>query len=157
MRRPYAKPLSDLLVNILKPAMQQHGLATSQLITRWAEIAGPDLASVTQPLRATWPRGDDSGNLNTGQPASGTLVLQVEPAFALDVQHEAQHILERVNALYGWKAMAKLSLRQGPVRKKQQANGAPPLAAAPELPQVSDDDLRAALQKLGQNVASTGK
>ncbi len=154
MRRPTAKPLSDLLVNVLKPAMQQHGLATSQLITRWAEIAGPELARVTQPLRATWPRGEDSGSLNHGQPLSGTLVLQVEPAFALDVQHEAQHILERVNALYGWKAMAKLSLRQGPVDKKREVAAPSSLGQAPELPQVSDDDLRAALQKLGQNVAS---
>lgn len=158
-RKPTAKPLSELLPSVLKTSLEQHGLATSQIITRWREIAGDELAAVTRPLRINWPRvkGED-GEVPKHQ-AGATLVLMVESGFALDVQHAAPLILQRVNALFGWAAVAKITLRQGPVCSEEKNDLNQHLSGedAPIIPLMEDENLQKALQKLGQNVVNSKK
>lgn len=45
-----------------------------------------------------------------------TLVLRVEGPMALEIQHSADVILERVNRFFGWSAVGKLAFRQAPCR-----------------------------------------
>ena len=170
MRRPTAKLLSDLLQPVLAPALAAHGLATSQLIARWPEVAGPELAQVTRPLRIVWPRcpEPDSARLvgreSRQDRSGGTLVLLCEGAFALGVQHAAPLILERINALYGWQAVTKLSLRQGPVAAEEkqrisvrETSGAQSGAQFGMLGDIEDADLRRALQNLAKAVVRQGE
>ncbi len=150
MRKPFAKSLSELLPNVLKPALAEHGVATSQLITRWPDIAGEELSAFTRPLRLNWPRVPE------GAPKTGaTLVLLVEPAFALDVQHAVPLILERINALYGWRAVEKLALRQGQVKEKKAIENQIVInRPGPCVTGIEDSSLQTALQKLGQAIAN---
>src|SRR5262249_62040795 len=106
-RRPPARPLSDLLRKPLNEAFAKQGFASTELVTRWAEIVGADIAAHSEPEKIQWPRpfGDDL-------PEPGTLLLRVEGPTALEIQHQAGAILERVNRFFGWHAVGDLRLRQ---------------------------------------------
>src|SRR6267378_2414581 len=68
-----AKPLSVLLSDVFSDAYAKQGFAARELVTRWSEIAGPEVAAHSEPLKIQWPRPVE------GQPQEpATLVLRVE-------------------------------------------------------------------------------
>src|ERR1700759_1539606 len=88
--RIYAKPLSLLLSDVFKDAYAKQGFAARELVTRWAEIAGKEIAAHSEPLKLQWPRPVEG---QVQEPA--TLVLRVEGPMALEIQHSSNVILER--------------------------------------------------------------
>jgi hypothetical protein len=87
----------------------------------------------------------------------GTLVLRVEGPAAIEIQHLAEVICERVNRFLGWRAIERIAFRQAPLRRAPRKLGRKPDAAAAarlaaSLPEIADDDLRAALARLGAAV-----
>jgi len=85
--------------------------------------------------------------------------VRVESAFALEVQHVAPLLIERINAYYGWRCVGRIVLKQGPVRRPHPASVEPvPLAPAKRqrvaaaLDGVVEGGLRAALDRLGEAV-----
>src|SRR3979411_1485670 len=51
-----AKPLSVLLGDVFSDAYAKQGFAARELVTRWAEIAGREIAAHSEPLKLQWPR-----------------------------------------------------------------------------------------------------
>jgi hypothetical protein len=148
-----AKPLSVLLSDVFSDAYAKQGFAARELVTRWAEIAGPEVALHSQPLKMQWPRPVE------GQPQEpATLVLRVEGPMALEIQHSSDVILARVNRFFGWSAVGRLALRQAPLsRRKVPAIPRPPdpkavAKVAETLSAVEDEQLRAALARLGASI-----
>jgi len=95
-----AKPLSILLSEVFSDAYAKQGFAARELVTRWAEIAGTEIAAHSEPIKMQWPRPVE------GQPQEpATLVLKVEGPMALEIQHSSDVILERVNRFFGWSAV----------------------------------------------------
>ena len=148
-----AKPLSVLLSDVFSEAYAKQGFAARELVTRWAEIAGPEVATHSQPLKIQWPRPVE------GQPQEpATLVLRVEGPMALEIQHASDAILQRVNRFLGWSAVGKLALRQAPLSRRHRP--AAPRAPDPKevakvaesLSAVEDEALRAALARLGASI-----
>lgn len=165
MRMPWHKPasaaLGDLVQRALGPVVQQHGLATSEIIARWDDLVGERFARVTRPIRVLWPRlSSEIAEDGAREPA--TLVVRCEGAHALDLQHSAPVIIERINVLYGWRAIARLSIRQGPIDKPARRH---PLAEPPPAPahiqagidKIEDPGLRTALERLGRVVSAEAK
>ncbi len=148
-----AKPLSVLLSDVFSDAYAKQGFAARELVTRWAEIAGPEMAAHSEPLKIQWPRPVE------GQPQEpATLVLRVEGPMALEIQHASDAILERVNRYFGWSAVGRIALRQAPLssRKPPTASRAPDPKSvakiAESLSSVEDEELRAALARLGASI-----
>ena len=148
-----AKPLSVLLGDVFSDAYAKQGFAARELVTRWGEIAGPEVAAHSQPLKIRWPRPVD------GQPQEpATLVLRVEGPMALEIQHASDVILQRVNRFFGWSAVGRLALRQAPLsrRERSAASRAPDARevakVAETLDAVEDEELRAALARLGASI-----
>ena len=148
-----AKPLSVLLSDVFSDAYAKQGFAARELVTRWAEIAGPEIARHSEPLKIQWPRPVE------GQPQEpATLVLRVEGPAALEIQHASDALLQRVNRFFGWSAVGKLALRQAPLsrREKPRASRAPDAKAvaqvAETLTAIEDEELRAALARLGASI-----
>lgn len=148
-----AKPLSVLLGDVFSDAYAKQGFAARELVTRWGEIAGPEVAAHSQPLKIQWPRPVE------GQPQEpATLVLRVEGPMALEIQHASDVILQRVNRFFGWSAVGRLALRQAPLTRRER----PPASRAPDpgevekvaetLDAVEDAELRAALARLGASI-----
>ncbi|WP_316188558.1 DUF721 domain-containing protein [Bradyrhizobium sp. SZCCHNS1054] len=145
-----AKPLSVMLGDLFSAAYAKQGFAARELVTRWAEIAGPEIALHAEPLKMQWPRPVE------GQPQEpATLVLKVEGPMALEIQHSSDVILERVNRFFGWHAVGKLALRQGPLSRRPRPRRPPPpdpttvAKVAESLSAIEDDALRDALARLG--------
>ena len=145
-----AKPLSVLLSDVFSDAYAKQGFAARELVTRWADIAGPEVAAHSEPLKMRWPRPVE------GQPQEpATLILRVEGPAALEIQHSSDVILQRVNRFFGWSAVGRLALRQAPLSRRK----APPRSRVPDpesvakvaetLSAVEDEELRAALARLG--------
>lgn len=156
MNKPYprgARPLSELLGACLSDAFKRQGFASAELVTRWPDIVGAEIAAHAEPMKVQWPRqtGKDA-------PAPGTLVLRVDGPTAIEIQHLANVILERVNRFFGWQAVDRLALRQAPLsrRRVKKAAKAPDAEAAARiaatLPEVTDEELRNALARLGAAV-----
>jgi hypothetical protein len=148
-----AKPLSVLLSDVFSDAYAKQGFAARELVTRWAEIAGPQIARHSEPLKIQWPRPVE------GQPQEpATLVLRVEGPMALEIQHQSDALLQRVNRFFGWSAVGKLALRQAPLSRRERPSRprAPDAIAvakvAETLSAVEDEELRAALARLGASI-----
>ena len=148
-----AKPLSVMLNDVFSDVYARQGFAARELVTRWAEIAGREIAAHSEPLKMQWPRPVE------GQPQEpATLILRVEGPMALEIQHSSDVILERVNRFLGWSAVGRLALRQAPLsrRDKPKPSRGPDAAEVAELEKtlssVEDDELRAALARLGASI-----
>ncbi len=112
----------------------------------WAAIVGPDWAEVSWPAAL----GRD-----------GVLKLRVAPGAALEVQHRAPLIIERINQFFGRAVITRLALVQGPLPLAARSSRPVirPLsrgeaeALDQRLSTIDDPDLRAALAQLGRAVS----
>jgi hypothetical protein len=147
--KSYPRPLADVLHRTLKDAFARQGFASTELVTRWGDIVGAEIAAHSEPEKIQWPRSADGRT-----PEPGTLVLRVEGPTAVEIQHLSGIVLERVNRFFGWQAVGGLRLRQAPLRRQQRQS--PPLPdpekiarVAAGLDEILDQDLRDALARLG--------
>ncbi len=159
-RRRGPRPLADIAQAPIAAALRQAGFAATEVVTRWDEIVGADLARRSAPVRIAWPRRPQGADAD--EPEPGTLHIRVETPFALDLQHLGPTIVERVNAFFGWRCVAGIRLSQAPLspRRKPQAPVAAPadesrLAAA--IGSVEDEALRRSLARLGRAVGRDRK
>jgi hypothetical protein len=150
--RPIRK-LAELTSEFLAEAFKKQGFASTELVTRWRDIVGTDIADHAEPVKLQWPRA-----VENEPPDPATLVLRVEGPAAIEIQHQAAVILERINRFFGWQAVGRLALRQAPLSRRK-ARPVPPQLDAAEvarveatLTDVADEDLRAALGRLGAAV-----
>ena len=119
-----------------------------RLKSEWVAIIGPDLAAVTWPAAL----GRD-----------GVLKLRTASMAALEVQHHAPLLIERINLFFGRSIVTRLALVQGPLPLDSPSNDAgsrPLLAEEPDavderLTGIADPLLRAALVRLGRALAAT--
>jgi hypothetical protein len=152
-RRSQARPLADFLHKSLKDSFAKQGFAATELVTRWPEIVGSEIAAHCEPEKILWPRP-----FQADAPQPGTLVLRVEGPAGIEIQHLSRVVLDRVNAFFGWQAVSELRLRQAPLSRRppKALPPAPDPAAvariAAALPDITDDRLRAALGRLGASI-----
>jgi hypothetical protein len=145
------RPLAEVLRKTLAEAFAKQGFASVELVTRWPEIVGAEIAAHSQPETIQWPRGPQAKSA----PEPGTLLLRVEGPAAVEIQHLSEVILQRVNQFFGWQAVASVRLRQAPLARRAESRPLPapdPAATAriaATLPEIRDEKLREALARLG--------
>ncbi|MBL8570603.1 MAG: DUF721 domain-containing protein [Phreatobacter sp.] len=148
------RPLADIAAAPIAGALRQAGFAATEVVTRWDEIVGEDLARRSAPVKIAWPRRPQGRDAGEQEP--GTLHIRVETPFALDIQHLSATIVERVNAFFGWRCVANVRLSQAPLapRKPKPARPAPPDEArlAKAIETVEDEALRRSLDRLGRAI-----
>ncbi|MGB2729477.1 MAG: DciA family protein [Methylovirgula sp.] len=153
--RPWSRPLADLVGAAMDPVLARQGFGASDIVLYWEEIVGERLAAMSEPLCLRWPpRGNDRGDL-----LPATLVVRVEGAHALELQHVSGMVIERVNAYLGFGCVGRIALKQGPLERcsKRKASHQPPSAEAVAAAEaavagVTDDALHKALCRLGARV-----
>ncbi len=153
-RSPYGAPkrASAFTMSLTRPAFEKFGFPAAALLTDWAAIAGPDLASYTAPERLKWPRQPDAPEDARGQPAA-TLVLRVEGPRAIELQHRAPQLIERINSYFGFRAIAQIRLYQAPLAHSRDSRQAPPkIVPRPDrdglVGAIRDPRLRTALSRI---------
>jgi hypothetical protein len=155
--KPGPRPLADLLDGCLAPALAAQGFATTDILVSWPDIVGERLAAHCEPVKLQWPRRRAGADEEAREPA--TLVIRVEGAFALELQHVAPLVVERVNGFYGWRCVGRVTLRQGPVQRREPAARRRPDPDATSVQDatrvvgaVQDEGLRDALTRLGASI-----
>ena len=101
-------PMGRSLRPLLKQLDERFGSGPGALRARWREIAGERVASFTEPVKLTKPRGG----------GGGILELRVQGPAAALIQHQGPEILARVNLFLGPGSVEKLRIVQGPVRTR---------------------------------------
>jgi hypothetical protein len=153
---PRMRTLDKDFRSLTRAAFARYGFAYADLITQWPAIVGDDVAQWSEPERIRWPRaGADE------RKQGGTLVILVTPGRGLDLQHQTPLIIDRINAFYGYSAIAQVRIRQGALNRKKAPSRALPALGAEQanaletkLEEVADPELREALKRLGQGVLS---
>ena len=151
-----------LLSGDIRRAGESRGFAVSRVLTHWPEIAGEDLARLCRPVEVSYPRGSFGATLS--------VLTTGAQAPMLEMQKEV--LRARVNAAYGYNAIARIRITQtAPTgfAEGQAVFGPAPAAKTPEADPVAarrasqtatgihDDGLRQALERLGRNVLSNRK
>lgn len=148
-----ARSLAELTTGFLAETFKKQGFAATELVTRWSTIVGPEIAAHAEPVKLQWQRaqGDEP-------PPPATLVLRVEGPAAIEIQHLANVILERVNRFFGWQAVGRIALRQAPLTRREAPRPPPAIdqaeaeRVAAGLTEIGDEGLRMALARLAAAV-----
>ncbi len=166
MKKPYKdrrmkgfERTSGLLQGNIRKVSESRGFAVSRLLTHWAEIVGEDTAKMALPV-----------NVNYGRGAFGaTLTVLTTGAQAPFLQASLPKIKDKVNTCYGYAAISRISITQtAPIGFSEgqvafEAQKTPKTAELdPEIKAeaqktataVVNEDLRRALEALGENVLS---
>lgn len=166
------KTVGSLVPKLTRKAFERFGFATATLLTDWAGIVGAELARYTAPERLRWPRQPDqpdSQDSHGGPKRQGaTLSIRVDGGRAIDVQYRSSQLIERINAHFGYRAVAELRIIQAPVdgalddvpRRASVPAKAPPRRMDTRetgaiLAQIEDDALRAALERMQAGLGRT--
>lgn len=149
---------ATLVSRDVKDAAERRGFAVSKVLTHWADIVGPEAASIARPVDISYGRGG----------FGATLTLLTTGAHAPMLEMQKEQLRERVNGCYGYSAVSRIRITQtardgfeeGRVSFERAPKMSHPLPTDPALlaraeastKPVSDDGLRAALTALGQNI-----
>lgn len=148
---------SDAARALIRKPLAKRGFAQARLLTEWDAVVGAQIADLVRPLRLSHTAKDGMG---------GTLTLGVLGVRALEAQHQEPAIIERVNAHYGYRAVARVRLSQlGPEAfAKAALKTSPPKPTSQQIKAlksavdpICDDELRDALERLGRNIATRDK
>lgn len=147
---------SGFLRDPIRNATETRGFAVTRLLTHWPDVVGEELARITRPVKI--------GHTREGMGA--TLTLLVASAHAPMVQMHLPRIVEKVNAVYGYRAVSRISLTQTAATGFSEGQAefiAAPKTTSEPAPEVvlearestapiADPGLRAALEALAQNI-----
>ncbi len=149
---------ATLLERQIREVGESRGFAVSRLLTRWDEIAGPEIARMARPVDVSFARG--------GMGATLTILTTGAQAPMLEMQKE--RLREKVNACYGYQAIRRIRITQTAATGFSDAPAAFDHAPRAETPPqalaraahdrtegVTDPGLRAALDRLGTNVLAS--
>lgn len=158
---PWSQPLGGLVQAAIDPVLTRRGFGLNGVVLYWEDIVGERLAAMSRPVKVQWP-ARRNGPSAEDDGARAALVVRVETSYALELQHLAPVVIERVNASFGWGCIARLVLMQGPVAALPAARHAAVLpvdkaaeaAAADIAGDIRDESLRQALIRLGAHILS---
>ncbi|MEM7640992.1 MAG: DciA family protein [Pseudomonadota bacterium] len=159
--RKGSRRLSALVEGDIRRLSGTRGFSETRLLTHWAEIAGADVAAICRPVKVGYNK---SG-------VGAVLTLLTTGAHAPMLQMQLPKIREKVNACYGYNAIARIAVTQtaptgfaeGQADFKARPQSRP--VAAPETckaatettKHIEDEGLRLALERLATNVLTKDK
>ncbi len=143
----------------IRAATEGRGFGEARVLTHWAEIVGDDIAAIAHPVEISYGRGTNA--------LGATLVVLTTGANAPMLEMQKVRICDKVNACYGYRAIARVRITQtaatgfaeGKItfgHKPKVADPTPDPVIAEQAAQtaqgVENDTLRLALETLATNV-----
>ena len=157
------KRTSELLRRTINEASEGRGFSETRLLTHWSTFVGIGLAEKTYPVKISFA----SGGLGA------TLTILTTGPHALELEMLKHQIKEKVNAAYGYNAVARIKITQTAetgfeFEKFSKANKEQKLdpnsftsrkknKASAQVDSVMDSDLREALADLEEKVLTKSK
>ena len=150
-RRHRMTRLSRLVDGMVAPSVRERGFVISRLVSNWRQIAS-DMAGWSRPTQ-----------LNLSRRGGGTLKVAIASGYGPIALQMKQPIMDRVNAAFGYRAVAEIVFVQTLVPQPTKPDTpehdpAPPPAPLAEsiweldarLEKIKSPEVRAALRRLGQ-------
>jgi hypothetical protein len=152
------KAIAAQVPKVTKEALKRRGPAFATIVAEWGEIVGPAMAGSTLPEKLSTPPRPPKGV--TVANGGGTLTIRVSGGAAMELQHLAPLLLERINRFAGYKIVERLRFVQGPLPLAAAPAAPPPPPATPAekariaaaVESVTQPDLQAALARLGEGL-----
>lgn len=147
------KAIGAKIGKLTRPALKKRGFAAADILLRWDQIVGRQLAQYSCPEKLNFSRQSNR---------DASLKLRVAPGHAPEIIHLEPQIIEKINAFFGYRAVARLHLIQAPIKraKTKAVKSIPPLSADRVrrlndiLDPVQDPELKNKLQSLGEKLLS---
>jgi hypothetical protein len=152
---------ATLMQGRIRAASEKRGFAVSRLLTHWPEVVGEAIAAVARPVEVSYGR----------EGLGATLTVLTTGAQAPMLEMQKDQIRDKVNACYGYRAIARVRITQtaatgfadGQVAFTPAPKAQP--LATPALPEeardiaqgVASDELRLALEKMAAQVLTRQK
>lgn len=155
-KRAFAtRHVGGLISTMIAAPARRRGFTEATLLHEWAQVVGEHLAKRCQPLRVRFRSG----------PAGGAMLeVCATGAAALEIQHAAPQILERINLYFGRRAVRQLKIVQAPM-PRHPAPARPQITRelreeerawiAAEVEGVGHAGLKASLASLGAAIKAT--
>jgi len=148
-------PAGRLVQPQIQKVGKQRGFAVSRLLTHWSEVVGQDVAALCQPVKVAYGRGG----------LGATLTVLARGAAGPMLQAQLATLRDKVNACYGYNAVARIRITQtAPAGFAEPASAyTPPVPAesrdartkaAATTAEIADPELRATLADLGARIMS---
>ena len=102
------KRIGELKIPLLDTFLKKRGFINSKIIKSWHEIAG-ELNQWSTPLKITFPKNRND---------EGTLHLKVSSSRALEIEMQKKEIVNKVNIMFGYKAINNIRLLHGKIEPK---------------------------------------
>ena len=151
-RRHRMTRLSRLVDGMVAPSVRERGFVISRLVSNWRQIAG-EMAEWSRPTQ-----------LNLSRRGGGTLKIAIASGYGPIALQMKQPIIDRVNANFGYGAVADLvfvqTLAPRPAQPAApQGDSAPPPSPLvssiwdldARLERIKSPEVRAALRRLGRS------
>lgn len=159
------RPIADLVPALTKDAFGRKNMLFGKMLAEWEHIAGPDIAAQTTPLELKYsrPAKKAEGTTAAKTPPKATLVLAVQPAYALELSYQKDLLAERLNVFFGYPAIKEIKIVQhsGVMdNKKVKAPLHRPLTMQEQqkidtlVSDIQENDLQIALKNLGKAIVS---
>jgi hypothetical protein len=145
-----------------RPLFEKRGLASGEVALRWSEIVGDALAQFSLPVKLSGGSMPGKGNRDG---VGGVLTVRVSGAAATEISHLSPQLIDRVNVFYGFRAVDRLKIEQGPLprraRKMQKRLRSLSDSETRELEStltgIESADLKERLARLGRLVKTATK
>ena len=146
------RALAASLAATTRNIFEKRGFADGAILKDWPTIAGEHLARHSLPEKVFYPKGARTG---------GILHLRIDNgSMATELQHLEPLLIERINGYFGFSAVERLKITQGPLpetaakpaRVRRRLDKADQEDLARSLISVDDAELRHALEALGRAV-----
>ncbi len=144
--------IDEKISHLLKPIFQnnkKHFLVINNLTKNWVDIVGEKNSQNCQPLALNFDREGKSGKLTISAHNS---------AIAFFLQNNSELIIERIAAIYGFKGVSKIIIKQEPKKSENQIEKIIKLDKKSEelleekIAAIEDKDLAETLRKLGREI-----
>ncbi len=140
---------------LIAPVLGKKGFIQADILARWTDILGAELATGVQPAALSFSKSADGALLR---------VNAYSGAYAMEFNARKQQIIEKLNTYFGYRAIADIRVTQGgftPKLPKSPATAPLPLEKqkqiAAETAGIENEALRAAATELGFLIESAKK
>lgn len=150
-------PIGTQVAGLTRELFRKRGFAEGHILANWPDIAGDVISDYSAPERLVYPRRPNEGR---GPAGAAVLEIRVDGPIALEIKHLEPQIIERINTYYGYAAVSRLKLIQGPLPARAKARRRPIRALSAHerqglldtLQPIAEPDLKDALTRLGERI-----
>lgn len=145
------RTIRSLVHRLTTPICQKNGFVTAGILLDWSKILGSAFQEFCVAERVSFPPNKRS---------MGTLYVRTPSHMATEISYLEPTILEKINEYYGYQAISRLIIRQGPLNKAvgSSVKNSPPLTSLKQaeiedaIAGVEDKEIKNALRQLGEGI-----